>query len=262
MIICIVGIGGLCNRMRTMAGAIKLAKEWNTPLFFIWLTMPDMNASFSSLFKKIDYKVIDLRGRRSLFRILNFIKKMWPGIVIDDDLVYKHFKGHDRGSLYRDSIRGKNVLIWSCENITDSTDYSMFVPVDRVQDITKDIINNNTIGIHIRRTDNIQSLLYSPTELFEDSIRKELLLDPTKEFYLATDDTVEEQRFLSCFGNRIKIYKKRSLDRNDPIGIEDALIDLNNLSHCRHIFGSYCSSFSDVAADWGNIKKYTLRKEK
>lgn len=261
MILSIISIGGLCNRMRAMAGVIKLAKEWNTKVIFIWVRMPDMNASFSSLFKNFDYMVFDLERRRSLFKILKFVKWIWPGVIIDDDLVYRYFKGQDRGCLYRESIRGKNVLIWSCENITDSTDYSMFVPVDKVQDVTKDLINSNTIGIHIRRTDNIQSLLYSPTELFEDKIRKELLLDSSKEFYLATDDTNEEQHLLSCFGKKIKIYKKRSLDRNDPTGIEDALIDLNNLSHCKYIYGSFFSSFSDVAADWGNIKKYTLKKE-
>ena len=92
-------------------------------------------------------------------------------------------------------------------------------------------------------------------------MRDELHAHPDAKFYLATDDPVEEERFLSEFGDRILVYKKHSLDRNDPIAIKDALIDLYNLSQCRKILASYYSSFSDVAALWGNIEKEVLKVE-
>ena len=60
------------------------------------------------------------------------------------------------------------------------------------------------------------------------------------------------------FPNTITVYDKQSLDRNDPIAIRDAVIDLYNLAHCKKIYGSYYSSFSDIAALWGGIEKEVL----
>lgn len=49
------------------------------------------------------------------------------------------------------------------------------------------------------------------------------------------------------------------MDRNTEVAIVDAMIDLTNLASCKKIYGSYYSSFSDVAAIWGNIEKEVLK---
>ena len=64
----------------------------------------------------------------------------------------------------------------------------------------------------------------------------------------------------SRFQGKIIVYPKRSLDRNSTEGIEDALVDLYNLSNCKAIFASYWSSFSDMAAAWKGISKVVLKK--
>lgn len=261
MILCIVGIGGLCNRIRTMAGAIKLAREWNSPLFFIWLTMPDMNAPFSSLFSDFPYKVYDVKGRRSLCRLLSMVRKAWHGIVIDDSVVYQFFKGPDRGQYYLDGIKGSNILLWTCENITDSKEFSMFKPSTDVINLLDKRIDQNTIGVHIRRTDCANSIKFSPTALFIDKINEEIQKNPNANFYLATDDHNEEMIIKKTFGEKIITYQKRSLDRNNPNGIIDAMVDLINLSHCQYILGSYYSSFSEIAAYIGKIEKKILKND-
>jgi hypothetical protein len=119
--------------------------------------------------------------------------------------------------------------------------------------------DKNTIGLHIRRTDNANAVKYSPTSLFFAKVEEELKATPQIKFYLATDDPNEEKTFIDRFGESIIIYQKHSLDRNNPIAIKDALVDLYNLSHCSKIFGSYWSSFSDTAALWSGIEKIELR---
>lgn len=261
MIISVISIGGLCNRMRTMAGVIKLAKEWNTTVFFVWVTQPDMNSSFVSLFDSFPYKVVELKGRRSLARFIDFCMRHFPGIVIDDEFVYSHMKGADRGKIFLDSIKGKNILVCTCENITDSKDFSCFTPTKQIRELLDKRIGINTIGVHIRRTDNENSKLYSPTELFIEKMQSEVNLNKDTQFYLATDDIEEENLICETFPDRVLVYKKRTLDRNNPCGIIDAMVDLLNLSHCHHILGSYYSSFSEVAAEIGNINRFEVKKE-
>lgn len=259
-ILSIISIGGLCNRMRSMAGAIKLAEEWNSNLIFVWVSMSDMNSSFSSLFGKFPYKVFDVKASKSLFRVLSLIKKVWHGIVIDDALVYQYFKKEDRGEKYLDGIVGRNILLWTCENITDAKDFSMFSPSQKVLDLLDKRIDRNTVGVHIRRTDSANSIKFSPTSLFIEKMQEEIDTNPDTQFYLATDDKEEESILKKHFGEKIIIYEKRSLDRNNPEGIIDAMVDLINLSHCHHLLGSYYSSFSEIAADWGKIERIVVKE--
>ena len=79
-------------------------------------------------------------------------------------------------------------------------------------------------------------------------------------FFLSTDDPKEEALLKERFGNRIIINPKTSIDRNNPIAIQEALLDLYSLSRCRKIYGSYYSSFSDVAAIWGRVNKNILKQ--
>ena len=137
-------------------------------------------------------------------------------------------------------------------------DYSIFKVTEEIKRHTLHS-HDNIIVIHIRRTDNEMSVRYSPTELFIRKIEEEINVNPTQQFYLATDDKTEEGHLLQMFPDNITVYEKQSLDRNDPIAIRDAVIDLYNLAQCKKIYGSYYSSFSDIAALWGGIEKEVLK---
>lgn len=76
---------------------------------------------------------------------------------------------------------------------------------------------------------------------------------------MATDDLETENELIEKFTYKIITYKKE-LSRNTKKGIIDALIDLYCLSKTKYIFGSYWSSFSDIASRIGKIEVVTIKK--
>lgn len=130
-----------------------------------------------------------------------------------------------------------------------SSGFADFIPVAPLQQMIQSYAGGfkNVIGVHIRRTDNANSVEHSPTELFLQAMQDEVAADPAVGFFLATDDPDEEKNILKNFPDRITVHKKESLHREDPAAIRDALVDVYCLSRCRKIIGSYWSSFTEVA---------------
>ena len=254
MIVSIISVGGLCNRMRVMASVADLARRQSHRVLFLWVRMPDMNASFRDLFVDFPFRVIEVGCRRSLFRMLDFLRQHWCGLVIDDDFARRY----RNRQIPPNAIDKRNILTWTCENITGREDFSMFKIHPNVLSLTHLRPDGHTIGIHIRRTDNEMSRKHSPTNLFLEAMARELREDPDCCFYLATDDPAEEKTLCESFEGRVLLYPKRTLLRSEPKGIADALVDLYLLAHCRKILASYWSSFSDVAALWGKIEKTVI----
>ena len=216
-----------------------------------------LNASYRKLFEKVPFRVIDVSPSSAIYRIVNRVKHLCFFTYLDDALIMDN---ELRGNInFLNSLQG-SVFLETCQNITETENFSFFKVKKGIEGIDSRI-NHNVIGIHIRRTDNKQSIRFSPTNLFYEAIDKELERNPNQSFYLATDDPKEEKSFILKYGERIISYKKGSLDRNNPNAIHDALIDLYHLSQCGKIFGSYYSSFSDVAALWGGIDKIVLKLE-
>jgi hypothetical protein len=79
--------------------------------------------------------------------------------------------------------------------------------------------------------------------------------------FLATDSPDEEKRLREIFAYRIITHPKRSVDRQNPQAIKDALIDLFCLSKCKKIIGSYWSSFTETACELNNIERVIIRKD-
>ena len=79
-------------------------------------------------------------------------------------------------------------------------------------------------------------------------------------FYIATDDITEEERLRKEFGDAIISNTSKTLARDSVEGLHDALIDLFCLSKTNKIFGSFYSSFTDIAADMHGIEKIVVGK--
>lgn len=244
-------LGGLCNRMRTIAGAVDLANRLNRQVVVIWTSDPTLNAPYKLIFDTAPFKIIECKLPSCKYRFYyHYYKDVLGYHIIDDTWIIANCRGNSS-----DWINDlKDIYIYSCQNITLSDDFTMFSlsPVLR-QRINADICDNNTIGIHIRRTDNLNSIKYSPTSSFIKKIEEELQENSKAKFYLATDDKNEELELVERFGNHIITYKKEALDRNNSKAIQDAAIDLYHLAQCKKIYASYFSSFSDVAALWGGV---------
>lgn len=181
-------------------------------------------------------------------------------MLLDNDWINGKARMKDP-SLWIKTIEGKKLFIHSSSDILFSDgDYNIFkIKEEMLPKNAKSFPLYGAYGIHIRRTDNEMAVKYSPTSLFIDKMEKLLRINPNVKFFLATDEPSEERLFLDRFGDSIITHHKKSFDRNDPQAIRDAVIDLWFLAHCRKIYGSYWSSFSDVAALWGNIEKEILK---
>jgi hypothetical protein len=134
--------------------------------------------------------------------------------------------------------------------------YSHLTPIKELRekiDAFSAQFDKNVIGIHIRRGDNYQSINVSSLDLFIARINDEIARNGKVSFFLATDDRAVEKELVDLFSGRIFVREKISLERSDPKGLQDALIDLYCLARTQKILGSFHSSFSEEAALLGMI---------
>jgi hypothetical protein len=117
-----------------------------------------------------------------------------------------------------------------------------------------------TIGVHIRRTDHLQSIVKSPLQSFIEVMSSDLRKDPEVNFYLATDDPEVEVILVNKFPGKIMLYEKE-YSRTSKKGMQAAMVDLYSLANTSKIYGSYFSSFSDLASRIGNIPLTIIRKD-
>ena len=90
--------------------------------------------------------------------------------------------------------------------------------------------------------------------LIEENIRK----NDKSTFFLATDDLETETTLKKKFNGRIITSQKASFSRNSEEGMQNAVVDLYCLSRTKKIYGSFRSSFSQVAADISGIEVETV----
>ncbi len=245
---------GLCNRMRVIASAFKLAEKYGAQLVVMWRLTKGLNCSFSNLFC-LDERIKIIESRHKIdFRF------MWKAMKADICLLNCRYEEKD--NIERAVEKGGYVYITSVHNFYNAEDFSLFRPVESIEKQVLQIterIDKNTIGIHIRRTDAVKSIQYSPTQLFFDYIGLCIEKDKKAKFYLATDSEDVEKELLASFpGGVFVVNELKRFGRDSQKGMEDAVIDLFCLSKCSYIVGSYWSSFSEIAAAIGNIKLNVL----
>jgi len=113
--------------------------------------------------------------------------------------------------------------------------------------------NNKPIGVHIRRTDNERAIKFSPSSEFWREMAQH-----TGMFYVASDSEEERVTAMQQFPGRILIGPSRILGRT--AGCFDAVLDFYCLSRCSTIIGSYYSSFSEVASQYGGSTLKIIRE--
>lgn len=248
--------GGLCNRMRVINSSLELAKRKNTDLLVLWYCADELNAPFESLFQPVkEFKVIN-------FTSLKDFRKLWYQLTARTRISNEDIENHTTdGTLdqdFFDSIR-LPAYIFTWEHFYPADEYfKLFQPTDALQKRIDEVTAHFTedmVSVHIRRTDQINSIAYSKTENFVELMNREIEANPTVKFFLATDDKEEEAFLRKTFPGRIVSNENRTLRRDSLDGMYDALLDLYCLSRCKKIIGSYCSSFTDTAAALGNIPK-------
>jgi hypothetical protein len=260
--------GGLANRLRVIAASVLFAQVRAQRLGILWSLDSACNCHLERLFERpTGVSVVNVRrplgvllkqlvgaGRRSplvemghglgwevicerTLRSFGYVldpAARYPMVLLA--AVFSDFMS--RGMSPEDYTAGATEVLRS------------LAPSARVRSRLHDL-PDQTIGVHVRRRDLDGTA--QPLRLFIEEMRHEVERDTRVRFFLATDELAVSKELVDIFGERLLQIEKRSLDRNSPVGIEDALVDLVTLSRTQRILGSYNSSFGAIASVLGGI---------
>lgn len=196
-----VPVGGLANRMRAVASAYNLAQHTGVKLRVVWFRDWALSAKFKDIFEPIegldvhDASSFDLafydRPRRKNFYFPRFPQALIFQQRIDEQQVTPL---NNQGFDFEAWAKGKKSWM-SCYSVfgapADNLYREIFQPVKAVMnkvDYYQRQFSPHTIGFHIRRTDNQESIDNSPIELFIQAGEKEIAANPDTKIFLATDD--------------------------------------------------------------------------
>lgn len=255
-------IGGLANRMRVIDSAMNLVGSTNR-LFVLWIKDPGLNSNFSSIFNfqsflkegihsKLFFKLIklyDLKDKRLLF-ILKLLENLHFLLVLDEYTCLDKIKIKKSNKFLFCFIR-----TWEPFYPKDNFHRELFEIRDKAR-LEKELIkiDSNTIGVHIRRTDNANAIEKSPLELFEQKMLAEIKRNPKVNFYLCTDDVETKNYFKTDFWQTKVKMPDGAIERSSEDGIIQAACEMLALSKTQKILGSYWSSFGEIAARLGGIE--------
>ena len=91
-------------------------------------------------------------------------------------------------------------------------------------------------------------------EKFEKVIQEHINADETTTFFLASDSEKVKKSLKEKFGSKI-LTANLELNRDSNEGIKGAVIDMYCLARTKKIYGSYFSTFSQVAAAISGIEE-------
>ena len=274
-----VPVGGLANRMRAVASAVTLAEKTGSELDIVWFRDWALNASFCQLFKpvdeavaclrmarlrdasRLDYALLDRPRSRNFHFPLLYQKLIFKSCLYERSitpLCNQHFDFEQWAEGGRRVYMASYTAFQSYEEAWISR---LFVPVE---EIMADVegrcrrFSETMIGMHIRRTDNAASIRQSPVELFYRKLDEELEDDERAGIYLATDSEEVKRAMKERYGDRVWSSGKQA-DRGSLEGIREGIADMYTLARTRKIYGSFQSSFSDMAAQIGGAPLEILK---
>lgn len=254
----LVPMGGLANRIFAITAAISFCKDHGVYLKVYWFRDRGMGAKFVDLFnisQKLDnVEIIDAKWFHCLYdrprKINLWLPKIYQKISFDKVLYEYEEEDAAMKCLSYDSV----YLVQWGQFYKQNIDLSTIYPCDNIRHIVDQRMfkNENVIGIHIRRTDNMLSIQNSPDELFVRLMREEINRNKDVRFYLASDSIDVKHNMAKEFGDRIVLFDS-VLKRSYKSGIIDAYVELILLSKTSKIYGSYGSTYSLLASMLENI---------
>lgn len=241
----IIPTGGLCNRLRAIATGVAVAKSYHCELF---KPIPQEDV------KLVENKqwLYNINGNKDYLVRWPLLKTMFEKIVFN-------FSIYRDGEIYSKlkMSYSRSLLLISCYPMcTKYTIQGMFIPQDDIQRRIDEVVagfSERTIGVHIRRTDNVVSIQSSPLENFTNMMNAEIKKKANTKFYVASDDDEVKESLKSKYPNCI-ITLMDDTDRNSLEGMKFAVLDLFCLSKTNKIIGSVGSSYSQIAAEIGGIE--------
>lgn len=254
--------GGLANRLRVISSAIWLSKSTNQKLSVIWEINSDLNCDYNTLFSQNEeFNLIPFPEKFKFLhhtnnpiftkRVKAYLRNRFLGIqynLNEGDFLYRGFT--EEIKIRRIAKKNKNLFICTTQAFGGWREYVNCINFhqDIVNRIIKDELklSNNAIGLHIRRTDNLIAIENSPYNLFENIIERLSKNSANQIFFLATDDENIKNHLCNSFSS-VKTFRHQ-LNRNSEEGMINAATDLLTLSKCQTIYGSFWSSYSELAS--------------
>ena len=258
----IIPTGGLCNRLRAIATGVAVAKSYHCPSVIYWNNSQGLKADYCELFKPIPQEDVKLIENKQWLYNINGNKDYmirWPLLKTMFEKTVFNFSIYRDGEIYSKlkMSYSRSLLLISCYPMcTTYTIQGMFIPQNDIQRRIDEVVasfSERTIGVHIRRTDNVVSIQSSPFENFTNMMDTEINKNANTKFYVASDDDEVKESLKSKYPNRI-ITLMDDTDRNSLEGMKFAVVDLFCLSKTRKIIGSVASSYSQIAAEIGGIE--------
>lgn len=265
----LVPSGGLANRIRAMVSAYHLCRAVEARLTVVWFQGWGMHAAFGDIFEPIGDDLLTVREARWSDYVVNDRprrRNLWLP-WLPQQLYYKRGVIHelqvaglrDSGFDFEDWLRGHRRYM-SCYDEFGDYPLSLYQRLFRPNHAVCELADRYqarfrgeyTIGMHIRRTDNIDSIRQSPLELFVEAGQREQTAHPDLTIFLATDSEEVKQQMRQVFGNRI-VTSDQEASRDSVAGIREGLADMWTLSRTRRIYGSAGSSFSVMASRMGGV---------
>jgi hypothetical protein len=261
-------IGGLANRMRAIDSAVNFSEYHKCRLDVFWVRDKGLNCEFKAIWKPIPF-LHDVNGQISglffyMYRRLSVLKYLFE--ILAKLRILKIFvdqyAGKDEEIVHfarseNNKQRFMLLVIKTCEDFYPGKKFRdvLFQLRPEIEELVKKEtvqFDKNTLGVHIRKTDHVDSIKNSPLELFEARMTKEVEIYPETRFYIASDEEAIKDHFIqSPIWKDKVIMSKGILARDTQEGIIQSVIEFYCLSLTQKIFGSYRSSFSLIAAKYG-----------
>ena len=261
--------------MRAIASGVALSQKTEREPVVIWHKDKGLNAAFSDIFhtdnlpfvlKETNTLVYNLiyEQPRKLNLYISAISNLFDGkrrIVQDYN---KDFISDEKEIEKIVASSDADVIIQSgfvFHHIDGKFMNSIFRYNARVRSRMEEILGGNSTlyALQIRRTDNNHSIANSPLEAFEDIARKLVAKDERVKIFLATDDDETKRHFRILYPQNI-IVNPEIASRRSREGIIDAAAELYIMAQCREIYGSYWSSFSEIASLIGENILHVVKK--
>ncbi len=255
-----VPIGGLCNRMRAMASAVWMAERLGGDVTVYWAVNRDCGAAFNELFQPVEMPVMRVLQPKPWQLQLAFSRKknlFIPGLLrrfcFTSQLVGTAECVDEQLPV---GLQGAKPFMISGYSLSAHKSLAgLFKPTEALQTRINALtsrFSDTTIGIHIRRGDNRQSIEHNAPGDYIGFMERQLAECPSTTFYIATDSPALKQELAARFPGSV-ILNDAVLERQSVNGMKDAVVDLWCLAATNRIVGSYFSSYSDIAAELGGI---------
>lgn len=231
---------GFANRVRALVSGLCLAQHLDLPLVIHWFPLsPECACRFSAVLDAESLPKTVKVTPEDLFRANEVLSREdWDRVVSEWDKTSDlYLKSH--GIFYSNAFWNEHLK---------RLKPSPFVK-DFLSRRTSTVDWSNAIGVHIRRTDNKKSIEGSPLEGFLRKMRSR----EDAMFVVATDDATVREILLNEFGPRCA-FPAIVLSRKTEESMIQGVADFFALSKCSEVWGSYSSSFSEIAARYGSIE--------